>query len=74
MQRAALPIDASLPALHAALDAHRNVVLQAPTGAGKSTAVPLALLAASWRAGRKLIMLEPRRLGRLLFRDRGKDR
>jgi ATP-dependent helicase HrpB len=62
MQRSALPIDASLPALLEALDAHRNVVLQAPTGAGKSTAVPLALLEASWREGRKLVMLEPRRL------------
>jgi ATP-dependent helicase HrpB len=38
------------------------VVLQAPTGAGKSTAVPLALLQAGWREGRKLLMLEPRRL------------
>jgi ATP-dependent helicase HrpB len=62
MQRPLLPIDATLPALLEALAAHRNVVLQAPTGAGKSTAVPLALLAAAWRDGRKLIMLEPRRL------------
>lgn len=62
MQRPTLPIDATLPALLAALAAHRNVVLHAPTGAGKSTAVPLALLPAAWREGRKLVMLEPRRL------------
>jgi ATP-dependent helicase HrpB len=38
------------------------VVLQAPTGAGKSTIVPLALLDEAFLAGRKILMLEPRRL------------
>jgi ATP-dependent helicase HrpB len=58
----ALPIDAALPALRAAVAAHANVVLQAPPGAGKSTGVPLALLTdESLRAG-KIVMLEPRRL------------
>lgn len=37
-------------------------VLQAPPGAGKTTRVPLALLDEKWLAGRKIIMLEPRRL------------
>ncbi|WP_245534958.1 ATP-dependent helicase HrpB [Thiomicrospira cyclica] len=37
-------------------------MLQAEPGAGKSTAVPLALLKADWLAGKKIIMLEPRRL------------
>jgi ATP-dependent helicase HrpB len=36
-------------------------VLQAPPGAGKTTRVPLALLAEPWLAGR-IVMLEPRRL------------
>jgi ATP-dependent helicase HrpB len=49
-------------ALHAAFDRHRDAVLQAPTGAGKSTLVPLALLRQPWVDGRKLLMLEPRRL------------
>ncbi|HTJ18350.1 MAG TPA: ATP-dependent helicase HrpB [Steroidobacteraceae bacterium] len=58
----ALPIDAALPALRAAVVAHANVVLQAPPGAGKSTGVPLALLAAESLQAGKIVMLEPRRL------------
>ena len=58
----ALPIDAALPALRAAVAAHANVVLQAPPGAGKSTGVPLALLAAESLQAGKIVMLEPRRL------------
>lgn len=57
-----LPIDEALPALREALAGRGAAVLQAPPGAGKSTIVPLALLAESWAAGRRLIMLEPRRL------------
>jgi ATP-dependent helicase HrpB len=57
-----LPIDAVLPALRAALSAARNVVLQAPPGAGKSTIVPLVLCGEPWASGKRLIMLEPRRL------------
>lgn len=49
-------------ALRAALEAHRDVVLQAPTGAGKSTLVPLALLEEPFVAGQRILMLEPRRL------------
>ncbi len=37
-------------------------MLQAPPGAGKTTIVPLALLEAPWLAGRKILVLEPRRL------------
>jgi ATP-dependent helicase HrpB len=48
--------------LLAALEASRNVVLQAPPGAGKSTRVPLALLDAAWAQNKKIVMLEPRRL------------
>jgi ATP-dependent helicase HrpB len=57
-----LPIDAALPALREALLSHRTAVLQAPPGAGKSTVVPLELLAEQWAQGRRLLMLEPRRL------------
>jgi ATP-dependent helicase HrpB len=57
-----LPIDEALPALRAALLTHRSAVLQAPAGAGKSTVVPLALLDEPWVAGRRILMLEPRRL------------
>lgn len=57
-----LPIDAALPELRAAVAAHANVVLQAPPGAGKSTGVPLALLAEQSLSAGKIVMLEPRRL------------
>ncbi|HET7570621.1 MAG TPA: ATP-dependent helicase HrpB [Gammaproteobacteria bacterium] len=57
-----LPIDDALPALRDALAARPDVVLHAPTGAGKTTRVPLALLNAPWLAGRRIVMLEPRRL------------
>lgn len=56
----ALPVDAVLDELRAALRAG-HALLQAPTGSGKSTRVPLALLAADWLAGQRLLLLEPRR-------------
>jgi ATP-dependent helicase HrpB len=59
---APLPIDAAMGALKAALGAQSNVVLEAPPGAGKTTRVPLALLDAAWVGGRKILMLEPRRI------------
>jgi len=51
-----------LPQLLAQLETGTRLVLEAPPGAGKTTRVPLALLDAGWLAGRKLIMLEPRRV------------
>lgn len=59
---AALPIDAVLGDLATCLQNSRNAVLVAPPGAGKTTRVPLALLEAPWLAGRKILVLEPRRL------------
>lgn len=57
-----LPVDESLPSLRAKLGISRSVILSAPPGAGKTTRVPLALLGEQWLAGRKILMLEPRRL------------
>jgi ATP-dependent helicase HrpB len=57
-----LPIDATLPALREALASGSSAVLQAPPGAGKSTVVPLALLEEPWARGKRILMLEPRRL------------
>ncbi len=51
-----------LPDLVAALAAQPCAVLEAPPGAGKTTRVPLALLDEPWLRGRKIIVLEPRRL------------
>ncbi|KAI95067.1 ATP-dependent helicase [Rhodomicrobium udaipurense JA643] len=57
-----LPIDDVLDALKAALAARASAVLVAPPGAGKTTRVPLALMDESWLGGRKLLVLEPRRI------------
>jgi ATP-dependent helicase HrpB len=57
-----LPIDPALPELTSALRAAHAAVLVAPPGAGKTTRVPLVLAAEPWAAGKKLIVLEPRRL------------
>src|SRR6185437_6158312 len=57
-----LPIDAVLPDLIAQLREGNTAVLVAPPGAGKTTRVPLALAAEDWAAGRRILVLEPRRL------------
>ena len=57
-----LPIDTVLDELDRTLDRHNAAVLVAPPGAGKTTRVPLALLDASWAKGKKIIVLEPRRI------------
>ena len=57
-----LPIEAFLPDIKARLSQSNRCILQAEPGAGKSTQVPLALLDAEWLQGRKIILLEPRRL------------
>jgi ATP-dependent helicase HrpB len=57
-----LPIDEALPALLAGLRGGSNAVLLAPTGAGKTTRVPPALLAAGIAGERRIVMLEPRRI------------
>ncbi len=59
---ASLPIEAALPELRRALEARNAAVLVAPPGAGKTTRVPLDLLAAPWLGDGKVILLEPRRL------------
>jgi ATP-dependent helicase HrpB len=58
----ALPIDAVLGELAAALAANPKAVLVAPPGAGKTTRAPLALMNEAWAKGRRIIVLEPRRL------------
>jgi ATP-dependent helicase HrpB len=56
-----LPIDDVLPELLGVLRRRPSAVLRAPTGAGKTTRVPPALLDAGLAEGR-IVMLEPRRL------------
>lgn len=57
-----LPIHDLLPRLRQTLSSAPVVILQAPPGAGKSTVLPLELLKEPWLKGKKMIMLEPRRL------------
>jgi ATP-dependent helicase HrpB len=57
-----LPIEDVLEPLRDALTTWHNALLTAPPGAGKTTRVPLALLDTPWLQGRKMLLLEPRRL------------
>ena len=51
-----------MPDLAAALAGNNAAVLVAPPGAGKTTRVPLVLLDEPWAKGKKILVLEPRRL------------
>ncbi|ADN77405.1 ATP-dependent helicase HrpB [Ferrimonas balearica DSM 9799] len=56
-----LPIQDLFPSIRQNLARHNQLILRAPTGAGKSTALPLAML--DWpEVEGKILLLEPRRL------------
>ena len=57
-----LPIEDVIEPIRAELRTGVRLVISAPPGAGKTTRVPLALLDEAWAAGRKLILVEPRRI------------
>jgi ATP-dependent helicase HrpB len=57
-----LPIDAVLPRLTGSLRQNTSAVVRAPTGSGKTTRVPPALLDSGLAGDRTIIMLEPRRV------------
>ena len=67
-----LPVEAVLDELCATLRSS-HALLQAPTGSGKSTRVPLALLNQDWLAGQRLLLLEPRRAAARLTAARMAD-
>lgn len=56
------PVLEIVPQLRSILQEKTIAILQAPPGAGKSTILPLQLLDEPWLAGKKIVMLEPRRL------------
>jgi ATP-dependent helicase HrpB len=57
-----LPVEEVIPALRRALAGDGHAVLVAPPGSGKTTIVPLHLTDEPWLGGRRIVMLEPRRL------------
>ncbi len=61
-ERVALPIDPALPEIVAALRRHGSLVLMADPGAGKTTRVAPALLAAGLAHSGLIVMLQPRRV------------
>lgn len=56
-----LPIREIVPDLNVALQSGHAVV-SAPPGSGKTTLLPLILRAEQWLAGKKIVILEPRRI------------
>ncbi|AFV97284.1 hypothetical protein B649_04850 [Candidatus Sulfuricurvum sp. RIFRC-1] len=57
-----LPIHEVIRDIRSTLVSYNRLILQAPPGAGKTTAVPLALLDEPWLKEKQIIMLEPRRI------------
>lgn len=57
-----LPISTVLTDISTHLAARRELVIEAPPGAGKTTLVPLSLLGEPWLGSQKILVLEPRRL------------
>ena len=62
MTQFSLPVEDCLDFLKQSLSDRDEAVLEAPPGAGKTTLVPLALVDEPWLAGKKILMLEPRRI------------
>ncbi len=56
------PVEAKIGDIRRALADGRSVVLTAPPGSGKTTCVPPALMNEAWLGGKKIVMLEPRRI------------
>ncbi len=57
-----LPVKEIIHQVREELISKNTLIVQAPPGAGKSTLLPLALLNEEFLQGKKILMLEPRRL------------
>ena len=64
------PIESSLEDIKQALAGNKNLILTAEPGAGKSTVVPLALINEAWLEGKKIVMLQPRRVAAVAVANR----
>lgn len=68
-----LPVKDVIPEIQKELNAASTLIVKAPPGAGKSTLLPLALMNEAWLAGKKIMMLEPRRLAAKTIANRMAD-
>lgn len=68
-----LPVKDVIPKIQEELNNASTLILKAPPGAGKSTLVPLALMEEVWLSGKKILMLEPRRLAAKTIANRMAD-
>ena len=57
-----LPIKEIIPEILQHIKKENTLIINAPAGAGKSTLLPLSFLNEPWFEGKKILMLEPRRL------------
>ncbi|MGL4293922.1 MAG: ATP-dependent helicase HrpB, partial [Bacteroidales bacterium] len=58
----ALPVSEVIPQIKSYFKTENTLIVTAPPGAGKSTLLPLSLMDENWLEGRKILILEPRRL------------
>ena len=65
-----LPVVSIIPEICKELSVKNTLLVSAPPGAGKSTIIPLALLAEPWVDTGKIIVLEPRRLAARAIAER----
>jgi ATP-dependent helicase HrpB len=65
-----LPIFEVLPEVIKALATAPIVILQAPPGAGKSTALPLEILSLPWLGQQQIALLQPRRIAAKMVAER----
>ncbi|WP_196888426.1 ATP-dependent helicase HrpB [Aureivirga sp. CE67] len=68
-----LPVKDVIPEIQQKLQESNTLIVKAPPGAGKSTLLPLALLNEPWLEGKKILMLEPRRLAAKTIANRMAD-
>ncbi|OIW23215.1 P-loop containing nucleoside triphosphate hydrolase protein [Coniochaeta ligniaria NRRL 30616] len=74
-ERLALPVNGNIPALLHALKGHSVIVCSSPTGSGKSTQVPQAILKNEWPSPEKplVVCTQPRRLATVALARRVAD-
>jgi len=68
-----LPVKDVIPDIQKELSVANTLIVKAPPGAGKSTLLPLALMNSPWLEGKKILMLEPRRLAAKTIANRMAD-